>query len=320
MGPPPLPALWRLEWGLVVRFRKEGLRLDQAVAEALGISRTQAQAWIGAGRVRVGERVVTKPAYRLKGEEVGVEPPLEPPPLVMPEALDLPILYLDEEVLVLNKPPGMITHPAPGVYSGTVVNALLGRFVEEVAAERPEEVRPGIVHRLDKDTSGVLVVARHEGAARRLAEAFRDRMVLKRYLALTHGHPREGSLIAPIGRHPVDRTRMHVGGLAARYAETAFSLLATAGPFALVEARPHTGRTHQIRVHLRHLGAPILGDEVYGQKSPHIRRQALHAYELRFPHPRTGRMVEVTAPVPRDMAEAWRALGGAWPEGILLDP
>lgn len=303
----------------MVRFRREGVRLDQAVAEALGVSRTQAQAWIQAGRVRVGERVVTKPAYRLKGEEVGVEPPLAAPPLVLPEALDLPILYLDEDVLVLNKPPGVVTHPAPGVYSGTVVNALLGRFVEEVRAERPEEVRPGIVHRLDKETSGVLVVARHEGAARRLSEAFRDRMVFKRYLALTQGHPREGTLIAPIGRHPVDRTRMHVGGVAPRYAETAFFLLATAGPYALVEARPHTGRTHQIRVHLKHLKAPILGDGVYGKESPYIARQALHAYELRFPHPRTGRMVEVTAPVPRDMVEAWLALGGRWPEGVLLE-
>lgn len=304
----------------MVRFRKEGLRLDQAVAEALGVSRTQAQAWIEAGRVRVGEKVVTKPAYRLKGEEVGVEPPALEAPAVLPEALDLPILYLDEDLLVLNKPPGMATHPAPGVYSGTVVNALLGRFVVAPSvALRPEEVRPGIVHRLDKDTSGALVVARHEGAARRLSEAFRDRMVFKRYLALTQGHPREGTLIAPIGRHPLDRTRMHVGGIAPRYAETAFSLLATAGPFALVEARPRTGRTHQIRVHLKHLRAPLLGDEVYGQKSPYIPRQALHAYELRFPHPRTGQVMEVVAPVPQDMAEAWRALGGVWPTEILLE-
>ncbi|MGQ9735219.1 MAG: RluA family pseudouridine synthase [Thermaceae bacterium] len=303
----------------MVRFRKEGLRLDQAVAEALGISRTQAQAWIQAGRVQVGEKVVTKPAYRLKGEEVGVEPFQKIPLEVLPEALDLPLLYLDEDVLVLNKPPGMPTHPAPGVYSGTVVNALIGRFVPEVKGISPLEVRPGIVHRLDKDTSGALVVARHEEAAQKLSEAFRDRLVFKRYLALTQGHPREGTLIAPIGRHPVDRTRMHVGGIAPKYAETEFRILKRTAAFALVEALPHTGRTHQIRVHLKHLGAPILGDEVYGTKSPHISRQALHAYELRFPHPRTGRMVEVTAPVPKDMVEAWRALGGDWPEGILLE-
>ncbi len=302
----------------MVRFRKEGVRLDQAVAEALGVSRARAQAWIAEGRVRVGEKVVEKPAYRLKGEEVLVEPP-EEKPMVVPEDLSIPVLYEDEDMLVLNKPPGLLTHPAPGVYTGTVVNALLGRYYQVEEAEPPERVRPGIVHRLDKDTSGVLVVAKHGGALEALARAFRDRLVFKRYLALTEGHPKEGTLIAPIGRHPVERHRMHVGGIAARYAETDIALLATQGPYALVEARPHTGRTHQIRVHLKHLRAPILGDELYGRKSPHIPRQALHAYELRLPHPRTGRILEFRAPVPQDMVRAWEALGGVWPEGLVLE-
>ncbi|WP_347240772.1 RluA family pseudouridine synthase [Thermus sp.] len=301
----------------MVRFRREGLRLDQAVAEALGVSRARAQAWIAQGWVRVGEKVVSKPAYRLKGEEVVVAPP-EERPWVVPEDLALPVLYEDEDMLVLNKPPGLLTHPAPGVYTGTVVNALLGRYFPleggEAQASRPELVRPGIVHRLDKDTSGVLVVAKHPGALEALSQAFRDRMVMKRYLALTEGHPREGTLIAPIGRHPVERHKMHVGGIAPRYAETDFALLKVSGPYALVEARPHTGRTHQIRVHLKHLGAPILGDELYGRRSPHIGRQALHAYELRIPHPRTGRVLEFLAPVPQDMVAAWEALGGRWPE------
>ncbi|GLV48056.1 pseudouridine synthase [Thermus sp. LT1-2-5] len=304
-----------------MRFQAEGVRLDQAVAEACGVSRARAQAWIAAGRVRVGERVVEKPSYRLKGEEVYVEPP-EERPMVVPEDLPIPVLYEDEDLLVLNKPPGLLTHPAPGVYTGTVVNALLGRYLEvpqDLSPERPEWVRPGIVHRLDKDTSGVLVVAKHPGAVEALSRAFRDRLVMKRYLALTEGHPKEGTLIAPIGRHPVERHKMHVGGVAPRYAETEFRLLATAGPYALVEARPHTGRTHQIRVHLKHLKAPILGDELYGRKSPHIPRQALHAYELRIPHPRTGRILEFLAPLPRDMAQAWEALGGRWPEGIERD-
>ncbi|MFN3179748.1 MAG: RluA family pseudouridine synthase, partial [Thermus sp.] len=210
----------------------------------------------------------------------------------------------------------LLTHPAPGVYTGTVVNALLGRYFPPQEAERPEEVRPGIVHRLDKETSGVLVVAKHGGALEALAGAFRDRLVMKRYLAITEGHPKEGTLIAPIGRHPVERHKMHVGGIAPRYAETDFRVLATAGPYALVEARPHTGRTHQIRVHLRHLKAPILGDAVYGRESPHIPRQALHAYELRLPHSRTGRILEFLAPVPLDMVQAWEALGGRWPENL----
>ncbi len=267
--------------------------------------------------------MVVKAAYRLKGEEVQVFPK-EERPLVVPEDLPIPVLYEDEDLLVLNKPPGLLTHPAPGVYTGTVVNALLARYfpgegAEGLLAERPEEVRPGIVHRLDKDTTGVLVVAKHGGALEALARAFRDRLVMKRYLALTEGVPREGTLIAPIGRHPVERHKMHVGGVAPRYAETAFRVLATAGPHALVEARPHTGRTHQIRVHLKHLKAPILGDEVYGRKSPHIGRQALHAYELRIPHPRTGRILEFLAPVPQDMVRAWEALGGRWPEGVLRE-
>ena len=294
------------------------MRLDQAVAEALSVSRAKAQAWIQAGRVRVGDRVVLKPAYRLKGEEVAVEP-VEEAPMVLPEDLPIPILYEDEDVLALNKPPGLLTHPAPGVYSGTVVNLLLARYYGPVEKGPPELVRPGIVHRLDKDTSGVMVVAKHGGVLEGLARAFRDRLVMKRYLAITEGHPREGVLIAPIGRHPRERHKMHVGGLAARYAETEFQVLATAGPYALVEARPHTGRTHQIRVHLKYLGAPILGDELYGRKSPHIGRQALHAYELRIPHPRTGRILELLAPVPQDMAAAWEALGGRWPEEVVRE-
>lgn len=303
-----------------MRFRAEGVRLDQAVAEACGVSRARAQEWIAQGRVRVGERVVEKAAYRLKGEEVVVFPQ-EERPLVVPEDLPIPVLYEDEDLLVLNKPPGLLTHPAPGVYTGTVVNLLLARYFPQGAqeADRPEEVRPGIVHRLDKDTSGVLAVAKHRGALEALAQAFRDRLVMKRYLAIAEGHPREGTLVAPIGRHPVERHKMHVGGVAPRYAETDFRVLATAGPYALVEARPHTGRTHQIRVHLKHLKAPILGDEVYGRKSPQIGRQALHAYELRLPHPRTGRILEFVAPVPMDMIRAWEALGGGWPEGFLRE-
>lgn len=303
----------------MVRFSLSGVRLDQALAHQANISRAKAQEWIAAGRVRVGGQVVTKPAYRLKGELVEAEPPPPSPPIVAPEAIPLEVLHEDDDILVLNKPPGMVTHPAPGVYSGTLVNALLGRYggpAEE--ATRPELVRPGIVHRLDKDTSGVMVVARHEAAHRRLAEAFAGRSVYKRYLAITAGVPPEGLLSAPIGRHPVDRTRMHVGGVAARHAQTEFEVMAQAAGHALVSAVLHTGRTHQIRVHLKHLRAPVLGDELYGRPSPLIPRQALHAYELRFQHPRTGKYLHFTAPVPADMVRSWEALGGVWPDGLLL--
>ena len=321
----------------MLRFSARGVRLDQALAFEANTSRAKAQEWIEAGLVTVGGRVVTKASYKLKGETVEVEPPPPLPISVAAEDIHLQVLHEDPDLIVINKPAGMITHPAPGVYSGTLVNAILGRFGLDVSlgeseeegglrlkAPRPELVRPGIVHRLDKDTSGVIVVARHEAAHRRISEAFATRQVYKRYLALTVGIPREGLLSAPIGRHPVDRTRMHVGGVAARHAQTEFEVLAVAEKHALVSAILHTGRTHQIRVHLKHLRAPILGDEVYGKPSDLIARQALHAYELRLQHPRTGKYLHFVAPIPADMVRAWERLGGVWPadlhtEGLEAD-
>jgi len=309
---------------VALKFTAEGERLDQAVARFAGVSRAKAKAWIEGGHVRVGGRVVNKPAYRLKGEIVEVERPPEPPPRVEPEATPLEVLYEDEHLIVVNKPPGMLTHPAPGQSQGTLVGALLGYFGQgPVEAERVEEVRPGIVHRLDKDTSGAIVVAKTELAQRKLSEAFKNRFVYKRYLALTEGVPRglekeERTLIAAIGRHPVHRHKMHVGGVQPRHAETDFRLLdyLEGEDVALVEARPHTGRTHQIRVHLKHLGAPILSDALYGRPHPAMPRHALHAYELRLPHPETGLFLTFVAPVPEDMRDAWVGLGGQWPEEI----
>jgi len=287
-------------------------RLDQALARVLGVSRSRAQAWISGGHVQVEGRVVTKASKRLSGERVEVSPPPEPSGAVEPEELELEILHEDEDIVVVNKPAGMITHPAPGVSSGTLVNAVLGRWVER----GDEPLRPGIVHRLDKETSGVIVVARHEAALRKLADAFRQRFVFKRYLALTEGVPHSTTVIAPIGRHPVHRHKMHTGGIKARYAETDFEVLAEAGGRALVEARPHTGRTHQIRVHLKHLHTPIWADPLYGKPSPYIERLALHAYELRIPHPRSGKIMSFTAPLPADMTAAWVDAGGTWPADV----
>lgn len=304
----------------MIRFSAQGVRLDQALAFEGNVSRAKAQEWIEAGVVLVGGKAVTKASYKLKGESVEVEPPPQRAAAVLAENIHLEILYDDDDIIVINKPAGMITHPAPGVYTGTLVNAILGRFGLDVSeAEKPELVRPGIVHRLDKDTSGVIVVARHEAAHRRLSEAFAERNVFKRYLAITVGHPSEGIVSASIGRHPVDRTRMHVSGVAARHAQTDFEVLERLEQHALVSAVLHTGRTHQIRVHLKHLHAPILGDDVYGKSSELIPRQALHAYELRFQHPRSGKYVEFLAPVPADMVWAWEQLGGVWPQGLRLE-
>ncbi len=306
---------------MALKFLAEGERLDRAVARFAGVSRTQAKAWIEAGYVRVAGAVVTKPAYRLKGETVVVERPPEPPLRVEPEERALEVLYEDEELIVVNKPPGMLTHPAPGEPGGSLVGALLAYFGHEgIEADRPELVRPGIVHRLDRDTSGAIVVAKTPFAQRKLSAAFKNRFVLKRYLAITQGVPRAMTLVAPIGRHPVHRHKMHVGGVNPRYAETDIAVIAEVSGHALVEARPHTGRTHQIRVHLKHLGAPILSDPLYGRPHPAMPRQALHAYELRLPHPQTGLFLTFVAPVPADMVAAWEAVGGRWPEGFRLGP
>jgi len=287
-------------------------RLDQALARALGVSRSKAQAWIGGGHVFVEGEKSTKPSRRLRGERIEVKPPPEPNAEVEPEKIEIEIIYEDEDIVVVNKPAGMITHPAPGVNSGTLVNAVLGRWVER----GDDPLRPGIVHRLDKETSGVIVVARHEASLRRLADAFRQRFVFKRYLAITEGVPISTTVIAPIGRHPVHRHKMHVGGIKARYAETDFQVVAESDGRSLVEARPHTGRTHQIRVHLKHLHAPILSDPLYGKPSSLIGRLALHAYELRIPHPRSGKIISFTASLPRDFSDAWEAAAGEWPAEI----
>src|SRR5690606_6739722 len=220
------------------------------------------------------------------------------------------------------KPPGMVAHPTATVRTGTVVNALLGRMPlskEKLQDPTDEAYRPGIVHRLDKDTSGVMAVAKTDEAHRHLAHSLKRRFTEKEYLAITVGAVEDGAYVdAPIGRHPVKRQQMTVGGEAPRTASTHFWLLASAPGHSLVRAKPHTGRTHQIRVHLAHLGAPILGDEVYGRPSQHIARQALHAHRLTIPHPHDNRPMTFVAPVPIDMIEAWLALGGSWPPDLDL--
>ena len=310
----------------MIKFSTSGVRLDQALAFEAGTSRAKVQEWIQEGLVRLDGVPMTKASYKLKGETVEVEPPPPRAATVIAEDLPLEVLYEDADMIVLNKAPGMITHPAPGVYTGTIVNAILGRYgldisgedATELVNEKPELIRPGIVHRLDKDTSGVIVVARHEVALRRLSEAFAGREVFKRYLAVSVGIPQEGILSAAIGRHPVDRTRMHINGDGARFAQSEFDVIDKTDTHALVSVVLHTGRTHQIRVHLKHLHTPILGDETYGRSSDLIPRQALHAYELRIKHPRTGRYIEFVAPVPRDMVQAWESFGKVWPEEIVL--
>jgi len=304
-----------------------GERLDRHLAEHLALPRNQVQRWIRDGRVRVDGEAATKPALELRpGSWVDCEPPTEAPPSrLAPESGELEILYCDPHLVVLDKPAGITVHPGAGRSTGTLAHRLLARFPEIETVGGPG--RPGIVHRLDKGTSGVLAVARSALAYQRLAAAFAARQVQKTYLAIVYGEPRHaaGMIEAPIGRHPSRRKEMAVraGGRAAR---TGYRRRAAAGGLALLELDLHTGRTHQIRVHLKHLGHPLVGDPVYGEARwrsfPKPRREALeqfsrpalHAWRLVLAHPIDGRRLELVAPPPIDLRDLWvAATGSPWP-------
>jgi 23S rRNA pseudouridine1911/1915/1917 synthase len=289
---------------------------------ALELSRTYAKTLVDEGYVMLDGHPVGKPATRLSaGTLVSVSLPPPRPSYVEPEDIPVTILYQDGDLAAIDKPPGLVAHPTATVRTGTVVNALLGRM--ELSKDRlfdpaDDDYRPGIVHRLDKDTSGVMVVAKHDDAHRKMADAFKRRHTEKEYLAIAVGDLKdEVTLEAALGRHPVKRQTMTVGGSNPKAARTHFRVLARAPGHVLVRAKPHSGRTHQIRVHLAHLGAPILGDAVYGRASAAIGRQALHARRLTLPHPRDRMAIAFEAPVPEDVVAGWLTVGGRWPEGML---
>lgn len=285
----------------------------------LARTRSQAKSWIDAGRVLV-EFAPRKAGFPLKGGE-WIELRELPAPRMLPAAEDLPlsVLYEDEEVAAIDKPPGMVVHPAPGSWTGTVVNALLHRRLVSPALGQE---RPGIVHRLDKETSGVLLVARTAHAQEALSRAFHDRRVKKTYLAIVLGVPRtvQGVLEWSIGRHPHQRKRMSIHSRSGRVARTAYRRLEAFRTLALLELDPETGRTHQIRVHLAAMGHPVLGDPLYGARSGRARpprglgrdflRQALHASQIEFPHPTSGARIRVRAPLPGDMRALLEQLRG----------
>lgn len=281
-----------------------GHRLDRFLAGELPhLSRSRVQALIRGGHVHLNRRPAKSAESVRAADVVSWEEPAARPTALVAEAMELPILFEDADLLVLDKPVGLVTHPAPGHAAGTLVNALLAHCGGELSGIGGEQ-RPGIVHRLDKDTSGCLVVAKHDLAHRALAGQFADRTTRKTYLALVRGVPRpaSGTIEQPIGRHLVHRQRMAVvpppRGRSARTDYRLRRLLPAAGA-SLVECRLHTGRTHQIRVHLKHLGYPILGDTLYGGPGTSA-RQLLHAWTLGFNHPRTGVPLEFRAPLPPD--------------------
>jgi 23S rRNA pseudouridine1911/1915/1917 synthase len=289
-------------------------RLDVFVAtQTAHLSRAVAQRWIDGGLITVNGRQ-TKPARLIRpGDVITCHVPAREPPPVEPEPVALPVLHEDADLLVINKPPGLVMHPGPGHWTGTLLNALVHHAGHRDGAEPVEpgdgrRARPGLVHRLDKGTSGVLVIAKTDAAHRDLSRQFRAHSVHRVYLALVAGAVRRGGLIDQgLGRDTRDRRRVSTRSAAPRRAVTEYRVAERLGPDAtLVEARPRTGRMHQIRVHLASIGHPILGDASYGAvpADPTLGRAMLHAAVLGFAHPVSGEYTEFRAPLPADMETA----------------
>jgi 23S rRNA pseudouridine1911/1915/1917 synthase len=273
------------------------------------LSRTQAQKLIADGYITVNGRPA-RPGLKLAaGDKIKIELPPPPPSSLSPEAIPLRIVYEDDDLLVIDKPAGLTVHPAPGHPQHTLVNAILSHLSELPATD--DWRRPGIVHRLDKDTSGLMLVAKNSAAHRNLTEQFRSRSVVKSYLVLVRGRltPPDGIIEAPIGRDRGRRERMAVVAAGhGREARTRYHVVKYIGNYTLIEVRPETGRTHQIRVHLAAIGYPVVGDAVYGVKSIHLSRQFLHAARLGFHLPATDEFVEFQAELPADLTQALKEI------------
>jgi 23S rRNA pseudouridine1911/1915/1917 synthase len=295
----------------VVTENDAKLRLDQFLAKRLAeYSRSRIQQLIRSGFVRLNEQT-TRPRHIVRrGDKIDLrEPPVEKID-IRPEPIPLEILFEDDDLIVINKPAGLTVHPGAGQREHTLVNALLSHCATLSGIGGKE--RPGIVHRLDKETSGCLVVAKNDVAHRELSKQFAARTVEKIYLALVAGQLRKaaGVIEEKIGRHPVHRQRMRVTSLRGRTAKTEYRVIRSSDEASLIECRLHSGRTHQIRVHLHHLGHAVLGDKVYAPRLANdFPRQMLHAWKLGFRHPRSGGWKLFEAPSPADFKKAIRAVG-----------
>lgn len=300
-------------------------RLDRALAILLpDFSRTFLQNLIKNGAVSVDGQSITQTRFAVKsGMKLKIEiPETTCSDEISAEPFEFDILYEDPHFLVIDKPFGVVVHPAPGNHEGTVVNALIGRYpamAEDFAAD--DAMRPGIVHRLDKDTSGCLAVAKTVEAKFKLGKAFADRKTGKTYLAVCRGVPKQltGELKTLIGRHPVNRQKMAIVERNGKEAHTAYRVIGQKTidgvPLALVEVKIFTGRTHQIRVHLSSIGLPIIGDDLYGNRNcilPGVKRQLLHAWKLSLPHPATGEPMSFTSPLPEDFSCWYEKLHQQW--------
>ncbi len=286
-----------------VTREEQGDRIDRYLASRLpDYSRSFLQKLVGEGRVLVGDKPV-KSNYKInEGDRVSLSVPDAVEPEIIPEPIPLDILYEDASLLVINKPKGMVVHPCPGHYSGTLVNALMYHCKDQLSGINGV-MRRGMVQRIDQNTTGSLVVCKTDAAHRFLAQQLKDHSITRKYRAIVHGNLKEeeGTVNAPIGRHPVDRKKMAVNERCGRNAVTHYRVLERFGSFTYLECRLETGRTHQIRVHMASIGHPLLGDDVYGPSRcpiPGLTGQTLHAMTLGFIHPETGTYMEFEAPLP----------------------
>jgi len=305
-----------------VQKDSEGKRLDiYLTISGIGLSRSKVNELIKEGKVKVNDKVIDKPSYKVKaGDYIFVQYEVEEEREIIPEDIEIPIVYEDDEIIVINKPAGIVVHPAKGHFRGTIVNAVLKKLLEF----QTDRTRPGIVHRLDKDTSGLMVIAKTQNAVKNLAEQIQKRIMKRYYKAIVWGTniKDKGTIIAPIGRHPVDRKRMAITPINSKMAITHYRVLKKFSEIAsLLELKLDTGRTHQIRVHMEYIGNPIIGDEVYSGRDTRkifrivpsiykeivneilntINRQALHAYKLSFIHPTRNEEMTFEVPLPIDI-------------------
>jgi 23S rRNA pseudouridine1911/1915/1917 synthase len=281
-----------------VKVEENNIRLDSYLANKLDISRSKVQKLIKQEKILVNDKLESSSYLVNEGDLIKVNDELDFEIHIKPQDIPVDIVYENDDLLVINKPSGMVTHPAPGNYENTLVNALLGKY-----ALSNDKIRPGIVHRLDKDTSGLMLVAKNDITHDKLAEMIKERKVKRMYLALVSGviNHETGTIDAPIGRDSKYREKMMVTDINSRNAITHFKVIKRFKKHTLIECYLETGRTHQIRVHSKSIGHPILGDSLYGSKSDLISRQALHAYKVTFIHPITKSQIQIIAEIPNDI-------------------